>query len=783
AQVLVGRCLPYGEGITFWPIVEAVWQAAGVGDDDSVELAARKLASLVAGEEDAAEIVERLAPALGLAGRQAPLEETFWAIRKLLEILARRQPLLLMLDDMNWAEETLLDLIDYLAGRTRGVPLLLICATRPELLERRPSLTSARANASTLLLEPLGTDSADKLMLWQLGAAPLPEALRRSVLTAAEGNPLFVQELVRMLIDDGIIVQGDAGWQATTTVGELTMPPTIQALLAARLDQLEAAERDIAQRASVVGQVFWSGAVRDLCLETARQHLASRLHALVRKELVVPETSTLAAEDAFRFSHILVRDAAYAGLAKRTRAELHERFAIWLETTRGDRAAEHEEIIGYHLEQAAAYRSELGDTTDAQRVAAKASARLARAGRRALASGDLPAAANLLGRAADILSAENPQRPNIRLESIPALVETSRLQHAKAGLAEILAHASEREVIVAARAWDAFVDLLKARGGYQDCEHAVQAWLATCQAREDVGGQATALGLLAFLRFQTGQAHAADEIWHRAVEQAALANSHRAEANALFFLLLSTQLGPIPVPLALERCESIASRPGATRKVKAYAAVQRGVLDAMQGQIDRGRESVMRGRQELEELGLAHIGVQQAVAVEALADDPAAAEAILRPALARLEEIGEQALYSTDAGLLAHVLYAQDRLQETRSLVTLCQAAAADDDIWSNSLWRSALAKVTAREGDYATALQLAEAAVGLMASTDFLTAQADRLVDLAHVHALAGRRGDAHTALAQADALYHRKGCIAALKLTAERRSALGTSPDAAAP
>ena len=231
------------------------------------------------------------------------------------------------------------------------------------------------------------------------------------------------------------------------------MPPTIQALLAARLDQLDAAERDVAQRASVVGQVFWSRRGASSAPESARHGVGSRLHALVRKELIVPEASALAAEDAFRFGHILIRDAAYAGLAKRTRAELHERFASWLEATRGGRAAEYEEILGYHLEQAAVYRRELGDTADAERLAAQASTRLAGGGRRALASGDLPAAANLLGRAADILPAQDPQRLAIRLEAIPALVETGRLDHASDGLEEILAHAGESRLGVAARAW------------------------------------------------------------------------------------------------------------------------------------------------------------------------------------------------------------------------------------------------------------------------------------------------------------------------------------------
>ena len=296
ARVVIGSCLPYGESTTFWPIAEAVRQAAGVDDMDSIDAVRQKFARLVEAEEGACEILERLGPAFGLPGPQAALAETFWAIRRLLEALARRRPLVVILDDVHWGEETLFDLIDYLAGCMRGVPLLLACAARPELLERRPSSVGSHANVSTLLLDPLGREAADEVMAWQLGA-PLAREIGERILRSSEGNPLFVQELVRMLIDDGLIVRRDGSWQATAEVRELAMPPTIQALLAARLDQLEAADREIAQRAAVIGQVFSWSAVRELCGEAAAHDLSGRLHTLVRKQLIVPEASANAVDD------------------------------------------------------------------------------------------------------------------------------------------------------------------------------------------------------------------------------------------------------------------------------------------------------------------------------------------------------------------------------------------------------------------------------------------------------------------------------------------------------
>jgi class 3 adenylate cyclase len=518
AEVLVGRCLAYGEGITFWPIAEALRQAThGTGD----------LAALLEGEAGAGEILERIAPALGLPGPPVPLEETFWAIRKLFEALARRRPLVVILDDVHWAEATLLDLVEYIAGWTRGVPFLLVCATRPELLERRPSIASPRPGSTTLVLEPLAAGASGDLLAWQLGREPMSSELGARILAASQGNPLFVQELVRMLVEDGLIERRDGSWQATGSVTALAMPPTIQALLAARLDLLEPGERAVAERGAVIGHVFSWSAVRELCPERARSDLGGHLHALVRKQLIVPQAGPDASEDAFRFGHMLVRDAAYAGLAKRTRAELHERFARWLESATSDRLTENAEILGYHLEQAVAYRRELGDLADAGRMAVQASERLAEGGRRALAAGDLPAAANLLGRAGAILDPGDPERLALRLDSVPALVEIGRFELADVALAEILAAPQQTSLQLAARAWHAFLDAQRGTSSFETCEATAEQWRAASERDGDHGGQATALGFLAKMRFWDGRAQTAEALWLRAAEQARLADDRR----------------------------------------------------------------------------------------------------------------------------------------------------------------------------------------------------------------------------------------------------------------
>jgi tetratricopeptide (TPR) repeat protein len=773
-QVLVGSCLAYGEGITYWPIAEAIRAAARIDADDSADVARAKLAALLRGEDDAADIEARIGGALGLPGAPAGREETFWAIRKLFEALARRRPLVVVLDDLHWAEETLLELVDHLAGWTRGVPLLLVCAARPELLERRPPA----ADAATLVLAPLDADAAGALMHWELDAAPLPPALRENILATSEGNPLFVQELVRMLIEDGAIIRADGGWQVAGDVAGLAMPATIQALLAARLDQLGVSERDVAQRASVVGHVFSRGAVHELCDAHARDGVTGHLQTLVRKELIAPEAGAQGAEDAFRFGHILVRDAAYAGLAKSTRAELHERFANWTEVARAGRLAEVEEILGYHLEQAASYSRELGHGGDAERVAVRASAHLASAGRRAVAAGDFPAAANLLDRAADTLPAGAPSRLEIRLAAIPALVEIGRFDAAGAHIDEILEHASQGRLLLAARAWRAFLHSQNdSTDTGEDCRAASLAWLAESERTGECAGQATALGFIAKMTFWDGQAAAAEELWMRAVAQAELAGDKREESESLVWLLIAGMFGPTPVETALERCTAIAARAGASLKVRVMASIERGVFEAMQGDAEGGRRRVAEGREQLAALGLAHLATvmaQEATIVEQLAGDPVRAEAILRPSIEAFERMGDTGFGFTHQMLLARALQEQGRNDEAAAVAEPYRAGSARSGEGGAGFYSGVFALVAAHEGRDEEALRISADTIAFGSESDFLRDLGDRFVDLADIHALAGRRAEALAALARADELYERKGCVASLQWTARRRAGL---------
>ena len=386
ARVLRGRCLPYGEGITYWPVVEVVKQLEALPSDPVAEAAMRSLL----GESDVATSGDEIA----------------WAFRKLLE---EQAPLVVVFDDIQWGDETFLDLVESTALLSAGAPLLLLCMARPDLVERRPGWPG------TLRLEPLPPQQADAL----IGDAVSGE-LRARIAHAAGGNPLFISEMLAM-------AAGNA---------EADVPPTLKALLATRLDQLDEPERKVLERGSVEGEIFHRGAVQALAPEETQ--VTTRLAGLVRRELIRPDRAQLAGDDGYRFRHLLIRDAAYDALPKVVRADLHSRFAAWLDE-HGDALVERDEIVGYHLEQAARYQAELGQPDPT--LADRAAARLAAAGNRAVDRQDYRAGAALLDRAADLV---RPHRTDVilELESAWAHADFDDV-HATVGSAEAITERAE----------------------------------------------------------------------------------------------------------------------------------------------------------------------------------------------------------------------------------------------------------------------------------------------------------------------------------------------------
>jgi class 3 adenylate cyclase len=429
ATVVKGRCLPYGDGITFWPLKEMVAQAAGLSDSEGSGDARIRVRTLVAAAPDGDLVAERLAETIGLTDAVPEHKGTGWAVRRLFEELARDQPLVVVVDDIQWAEATLLELLDESVRELRGSPVLVVCMARPELLNTHMGWAASHDRASSVSLEPLSDTESSRLLANLLGGDPVDQEVRAKIVEAADGLPLFVEEMVAKLVDEGALVRDKGRWIARDLL-RITAPATIHALLAARLDQLEPPLRLVLERGAVEGQVFHRAGVEYLSPESDRAGVEPAISELVLRDLVEPETAQFAGEDAFRFHHLLLRDVAYESVRKEERASLHERFADWLDEQAGERASEFDEIAGYHLEQACRYRSELKVGGSDGRLGARASKRLGAAGLRAYARGDWPGSASLLARGlalsapdSELTAQMEPKLAEARLQIAPAKVE------------------------------------------------------------------------------------------------------------------------------------------------------------------------------------------------------------------------------------------------------------------------------------------------------------------------------------------------------------------------
>jgi class 3 adenylate cyclase/tetratricopeptide (TPR) repeat protein len=716
--VVRGRCLSYGEGITYWPLNEVVLQ---LGRRPSDPRAAAAIASLL-GESDA----------------PAAADEIAWAFRKLLE---EASPVVCLFDDLHWAEPTFLDLVDHVADWSRDAPILLVCIARPELLDRRATWAGGKLNATTVLLEPLSDDETDELIERLLGDAGLDEALRMRIREAAEGNPLFVEQMLAMV--------------AESPNGDVVVPPTIQALLAARLDQLDAAERGVLERGAVEGKIFHRGGVEALAPD--EQDVSTRLMALVRKELVRPDRTQLPGDDAFRFRHLLIRDAAYDGLPKSVRADLHELFAAWLEL-HGRDMIELDEILGYHLEQAHRYRIELGtggDDTD--ELAGRAADRLAAAGGRALARSDVGAAVVLLERARDLLPPE--QRPlALEVNAIRALSQTGDLDGALAVAEATIARArvaGDRPAELRGEVMRGLVRFSVEVVAKGELQRVGKEALEVFTELGDDAGLADTWGLLARVELGNLQWRAMAYAADRALEHAERSGDLASVSEAREYPIPPRLYGPFPVDEALAWIEANAAE-------STYFFTMCGQLEAMRGNFERARELVREGRARANELGHRLVAAGSSMMeeeVELAAGDAEAAVAAGLKGVAELGELGEKGWLSTVAGHAAEALYLLGRDDEAWQMTDTADEAAAPDDVITQMLILQVRAKILSRRGEAGEAERLARAAVTWGEPTDALTHKADSYRDLGIVLAAAGKRDEAVSAFDQAQALYEQKG------------------------
>ena len=716
ATTLFGRCLPYGEGITYWPLRGIVRGVVG-------HLSPERIAQRLESADDAVRIAELVADAVGAAEAPGASEETFWAIRRFLEHLARERPLIVGLDELQWAEPTLLDLIEYLVGWTADAPILLLGLGRPELAERRPSWPV------TISLGPLSASDTERLA----DALSVPAEERSRITAAAEGNPLFLEQLL------ALEQEGRAE----------TIPPSIHAILAARLDRLEPGERGVLERAAVIGREFTRGAVSAL---SGEQSVGPTLLALVRRDLIEPDLLPADGDDGFRFRHALIRDAAYLGLAKETRAELHHEHADRLGS-----AGELDELVGYHLEQAFRYRQELGQA-DAE-LATASGERLARAGRRAVRRGDLPAAVGLLTRAAALLPDSNDQRHELLPLLGSVLMRTGDFTRAESVLDEALeaarAGGDKRLELRTLIEREFFRTFTRPEESIEEIVGVADRAIPLLEELDDDLGLAKAWWLKSEVHVNACRWGARARDLERALEHAQSAGDVSEQATLAFFLAQALYYGPTPVEQAISRCEELlATRPDdrlMNASIKGFIAG----LRAMEGDFEEARRLQSSARALYEEFGQRfRIALRSLVAaeIEALAGQSSEAAAILRWAHDELHDMGVTSVGSTMAAFLADALADQGAHDDALAYATLSEDEAREVDVVTQVMWRIARAKAS---GD----AQLARQAVAMAMPTDYPDLKARALL----------AAGDREAAAAE----YETKGNTAALA-----RLAAATAP-----
>ena len=741
AAVLAGRCLAYGEGTTYRALADIV---RGLGADPR-----REVEALLAGDEQA---IRGILSAAGLSDEPAQAEETAWALRRLLERLARDRPLVVAVEDIHWAQAPLLDLLDHVVALSSGAPILLVCLTRPELLESRPAWAAPQPRRAVLVLDALGGSQARELAE-QLGAGDRAARIAQR----AEGNPLFVEQLVAVGAD--------------RQTSEL--PASIQAVLAARIDSLDEAERTVVQRASVEGRTFHAGALAAALAEDEARGLPARLVALARKGLIGADRSEFPAEDAFRFTHALIREAAYAGVPKALRAELHAQLAQWLE----HRPQAADEIVGFHLEQACRLAAELGREGERERgLAGRAAERLRAASRAALGRGDPDAAGALLERAIALVASDAAARGALLPAFGASLSEAGRLTEATHVLEDAVAQAPDARLAARAQVEREFVRLqMQTSIGAGPARRVADAALPVLEREGDDAGASRGWSLRAQAAWAVGSVREAEEAWRNAAELAQRAGDERELLAVLGWRATAAVFGPTPVDEAIALCDGFLERVRASPLATAWTLNPLAVLHTMRGDLDAAERLLTRANEILDQLRGQTTSVSHLEALVRLtAGQYELAEAALRPDLEALASMRSAADLVTTRAMLAQAVYAQGRRGEAVELCRLAAEAAAEDDVFVQVIWRSVQAKALAHDGRCEEAQRLARAAVARIAATDLSSQHGDAQLDFAEVQRACsdGQTAGADRAARAALELYERKGNLAA---AARARSVLG--------
>lgn len=765
ATVLHTACDRSGAA-TFAPLVDLLRPALGLVDGADEVATRAALAGIVPVEEAERErIVDGLAGIVGV-GEARSTEETFWAVRRLIESLAAAQPLVLVVDDIQWGESLLLDLLDHLAEWVADAAVLVMCLARPELRDVRPAMAEpGRRMAEVIALEGLDASATAQLAAQMLGGDGLPAELLARLPASTDGNPLFVRELVRMLVDEEIIVSDGDTWRLTVDADAVEVPPTIRSLLAARIERLPAAERVVLERASVLGTEFTLGGLGALVDDPTS--VGDRLERLRRRDLVEPTGAYWGDDPQYRFHHVLLRDAVYGRLLKAARAELHELAGNWTEAAAARLVGEHGPAVAHHFEQAHHYVAQLGALDDhGWELGRRAADLLAAAAQSALARDDLVAAGSLATRGLACLTPDDrDRRAELLLIAGEAVLGSGDLTPA-ANLVDALdaLGATDARLIAWAESYRAQLLELTAPDRLDEAEALAVSAAGRFTALGDGSGQAKAHLVQAGLLARRGRVADSEAELDRGLSAAREAGDQRRLVAVLGKAPAAALWGPSPVARAGGRCLDVVRLlriTAASPAVEATSTRHQAVLEAHRGRLGAARSLLATARETVEGLGLRRDLMEVelfAGLIEALAGDPAAAEGHLRIAHAGLADMGVGADAALAAALLARALLDQGRTDEAETLAADA-AGSAGQGLQAGIAWRTVRARLLAAAGDHEGAATEAEEAVAVAAGTDLLLDHADACATLATVRHQAGDETRASTAGAEADRLYTLKG------------------------
>jgi class 3 adenylate cyclase/tetratricopeptide (TPR) repeat protein len=762
ALVIGGRCLPYGDGVASWPVRGAFRELANINDGDTTPVVVAKLAALAAPDEAAHAIGDGVAYLMGVAGAAAGQDDAFWAFRKLLERLARDRPVIALFEDLHWADPIFLDLLEYVTDLAGGAALTLVASARPDLLESRPSWGGGRDSASLLRLEPLEETDVRALCRSQEGGEGLTERALEQIAESAEGNPLFVEEMVAAMRDDGTLRAVGDGWSMGNEA--LTIPPTVRALIAARIDRLPVDTRIVAARAAVIGRVFETRALAQISPPHVAGSLTGHLLSLVRRDFVRPSRSDIGTGDAYVFRHVLIRDTAYEALSKQERAELHERLADWIERVSGEDLSQYQEVVAHHLEEGSRLCRSLGDHEQAATLARRAADHLADIGDRALAAGAVEHAGSVLRRAIGL--AEDPP-PTTLLNAGDALAragDPDGIEFIRKAVESATGTGDEVAAALATAVY-AMYEIGMGTGSVTDTLPRIEGAIEVLERVGDHAGLARAYGALSYAYWGIGRLTETRRAADLTVTHARAAGLEARARRSMAVLSGTLYDGPTPIPEAIDLCHRMLEEIGESRNARYPLLESLAWLVSAEGRYEDARRYLEEGIAIADELGQSVDNLYHRLALaelEANAGRLDEAEVLATGVPEQLETMGS-AQAGSGWAILSRIH--TDRGNPSLGLATLRDEPPDDADVFVRGVWLRSAALAHLRLGNLHRAEQFASKALSSVDSTDLVIHQAESNELLAAIAAARDDVSAAEQRLRASQAIYRAKQSRVALE------------------